>query len=65
MGTIVYMLNVNNRRTHEKIIWRIEVNASSKWATPSAVLASFFRDHPEYDDNDCHIAIHNIEEADN
>ena len=62
MRYITYALVIVDIKTHEKWVYHISVRANSKWAVPSKVLAGFYIDYPQFDNEDCCIALRKIKE---
>lgn len=62
MRYITYALVIVNVKTHEKWAYHSSVRADSKWAAPSKVLEVFYIDYPQFDNEDCRIALRKIKE---
>ena len=60
MRYITYTLVIATIKTHEK--WIYHVRNCGKWAAPSKVLEGFYIDYPQFDNENCRIALRKIKE---
>lgn len=62
MRHITYALVIADIKTYEKWMYYISVRNGNKRAAPSKVLEGFYIDYPQFDNENCRIALRKIKE---